>query len=71
MTPEEFDRQVKEKVAEIEASGDFVEFEGWNCEEDGDTICEGWDGVSRRCDCGNRRVAWVPDDCGGIIAMAH
>jgi len=23
-----------------------------------DAACRGWDGVSRRCDCGNRRVYW-------------
>jgi hypothetical protein len=25
-----------------------------NCDES----CGGWDGESRRCECGNRRVAW-------------
>ena len=27
-------------------------FEGMNCEDE----CTGWDGESRRCECGNRRV---------------
>lgn len=27
-----------------------------NCGYDGD--CGGWDGVSNRCECGNRRVYW-------------
>lgn len=37
------------------------EFEGMNCNdylEDGADECTGWDGESRRCDCGNRRVSW-------------
>jgi hypothetical protein len=27
--------------------------------------CNGWDGSSRRCDCGNRRVCWecLLDEC--------
>lgn len=24
--------------------------------------CDSWDGLSRRCDCGNRRVAWAWDE---------
>jgi hypothetical protein len=27
-----------------------------NCDD-----CDGWDGVSRRCSCGNRRVYWIWD----------
>lgn len=46
--------------AGIDAGG-VEEFDGQNCndysDEDG-TFCSGWDGVSRRCDCGNRRVYW-------------
>lgn len=34
-----------------------VYFDGMNCEEVGEN-CSGWDGVSRRCGCGNRRVTW-------------
>lgn len=37
------------------------DFEGMNCNdylEDGDDECGGWDGESRRCYCGNRRVSW-------------
>jgi hypothetical protein len=35
------------------------EFEGMNCNDyDEGTFCSGWDGESRRCDCGNRRVSW-------------
>ncbi len=34
----------------------WYDFEGdrSGCDEN----CRGWDGVSHRCDCGNRRVAW-------------
>ena len=44
--------------AGIDAGG-VDEFEGMNCMDDEDgTFCSGWDGVSNRCDCGNRRVGW-------------
>lgn len=44
--------------AGIEAGG-VEEFEGMNCGDyDDDVVCGGWDGVDRRCDCGNRRVSW-------------
>jgi hypothetical protein len=64
-------------VAEAAASvGDgYVEFEGMNCndylEDDADE-CEGWDGVSHRCDCGNRRVYWETfgDATTGFTAFA-
>lgn len=36
----------------------FIPFDGQNCFHYGD--CAGWDGVSLRCECGNRRVMWVP-----------
>lgn len=44
-----------EKIRAIEniASGNFISFEGQNCEN-----CSGWDGVSQRCECGNRRIDW-------------
>lgn len=35
-------------------SGGMFDFDGQNCDE-----CAGWDGRSRRCECGNRRVDWV------------
>lgn len=40
-------------VANAEDVG-YVDFDGQNC----DSECIGWDGTSRRCDCGNRRVYW-------------
>ena len=39
---------------------DLIEFVGSNCKDfDDDMVwdCE-WDGYSRRCVCGNRRVCW-------------
>lgn len=51
----------------IEAIGDgLIEFEGMNCNDylDSDAVeCDGWDGVDRRCDCGNRRVSWETYKC--------
>jgi len=37
-------------------SEEMYEFDGMNCDD-----CDGWDGVSRRCSCGNRRVYWIWD----------
>lgn len=46
-------------VAKAEAEG-YVDFDGQNCGDvwDEGADCAGWDGTSRRCDCGNRRVYW-------------
>ena len=48
-----------------DADAGWVEFVGqdscayaWDSD---DTPCAGWDGYSRRCNCGNRRVYWVVD----------
>jgi hypothetical protein len=38
-----------------------IEFDGMNCNDypdDDHFECGGWDGESRRCECGNRRVSW-------------
>lgn len=45
--------------AEIEENqcNDFTAFDG----DDGCEECEGWDMMSNRCDCGNRRVSWAAD----------
>lgn len=42
------------------------DFAGKNC----DGPCRGWDGVSRRCDCGNRRVYWDEHEDGTRYAAA-
>jgi len=62
-------------IAAAEANGDVDEFEGMNCNdylEDGQPECTGWDGVSYRCDCGNRRVYWATygDTETGFTAFA-
>ncbi len=41
-----------------------------------DESCQGWDGVSKRCDCGNRRVDWEMSDYHSfkepsVIAQAY
>lgn len=48
----------------------FVDFDGQNCDEESN--CLGWNGESRRCDCGNRRVYWetVKHDDGTFTAHA-
>jgi len=42
--------------------GNYFDFDGQNCGNDGyesrGKDCPGWDGLSRRCECGNRRVDW-------------
>lgn len=49
-----FDELVAEKVKDHEENGTLFGFGGDdNCEG-----CGGWDGSSRRCECGNRRVSW-------------
>ena len=48
----------------------YIDFSGNNCEYT-DNECAGWDGVSRRCECGNRRVDWEDDGCGGYDAVAY
>ena len=50
----EFERLTAERIEEIKKSGS-IDFQGDdNCEN-----CDGWDGESRRCECGNRRVSWA------------
>lgn len=43
-------------------AGEYVDFGGNNCYDIDDNECKGWDMVSRRCECGNRRVAFEMDD---------
>lgn len=38
-------------------NGVLFDFEGQNCDD-----CQGWDGISRRCECGNNRVCWIYDN---------
>jgi hypothetical protein len=65
-----------EAIAAAKESVDgFTDFDGMNCDDwlpDGE-FCAGWDGESRRCDCGNRRVYWAiyRSDDGGFYAVAE
>jgi hypothetical protein len=36
---------------------DYLDFDGNNCDDAGES-CNGWNGFSKRCCCGNRRVYW-------------
>jgi hypothetical protein len=65
-----------EEVARLtkNCAGNYIDFNGQNCEGP----CEGWNGVDRRCACGNRRVCWVmgwgysfKNPSLGVIAEAH
>ncbi len=67
--------RVREELAEVGYNSDDIEiivkhfpwnhsmdFSGQNCHDvgyDHTDACTGWDGLDRRCDCGNRRVYWV------------
>lgn len=56
------DTRYEELVAETLLSEGMFDFNGQNCDDWGDgPSCTGWDGESRRCDCGNRRVSWESD----------
>lgn len=48
--------EIAKRIQRLKETGELIEFNGQNCDD-----CAGWDGVSRRCDCGNRRVDWVSD----------
>jgi hypothetical protein len=50
-----FDLEVQKQKKVLQ----FHEFDG----SDGCENCSGWDGVSNRCNCGNRRVCWTADEC--------
>lgn len=54
-----FEKLVAEAKSEING---FIDFNGQNCQDLGDNDCAGWDGESRRCECGNRRVSWELSD---------
>lgn len=45
--------EITRRIQQIKESDTLIEFNGQNCDD-----CAGWDGESRRCDCGNRRVSW-------------
>lgn len=47
-----------EEIRKIMEKEEFIKFNGDDYCED----CLGWDGLSHRCQCGNRRVSWVTGD---------
>lgn len=54
------EEEALEKANEYAASNGTVEFTGdENCNDFNGDCC--WDGESRRCACGNRRVEWTTD----------
>lgn len=64
-----------EAIAYAQANGVVDKFEGMNCNDYlsyDQRECLGWDGISRRCDCGNRRVYWnaYGDEKSGFTAVA-
>jgi hypothetical protein len=52
-----YNEEVAAKTKEMEELGDVIDFVGMNCDD-----CPGWNGVDRRCACGNRRVYWESYD---------
>jgi len=70
------DEAIKAAEKANEMSDNYIIFDGMNCNDylsaDG-VECEGWDGESRRCECGNRRVYWATygDNTSGFIAYAE
>lgn len=55
------DIHIQDMANSLSPEEDYIEFSGWNCNDYGDNECFGWDGISRRCECGNRRVGWVAE----------
>jgi hypothetical protein len=68
-TTSEYDAAVEVALAGM--SDGLTDFEGNNCEDSGQD-CNGWDGYSRRCECGNRRVEWIAERNmrGELVAVA-
>lgn len=61
------EEEVLRRQRELSESNTFVDFNGSdNCEN-----CKGWDGSSRRCQCGNRRVYWTSDDNADFFLNPH
>lgn len=49
-----------DEVIKMRHSKIWHSFVGQNCSEN-EQSCQGWDGYSKRCECGNRRVYWEPE----------
>lgn len=48
-----FELEIVRRKAALKETKSLTNFDGMNCDD-----CPGWDGESRRCQCGNRRVSW-------------
>ena len=76
-TRQEAEAAAVAKSAEMLENWDTVDFDGQNCADawDEGENCDGWDGNDRRCECGNRRVAWAfseyPKGVWTYYAEAH
>lgn len=55
-TEKEAEAACKAYVEELK--GEYINFRGNNCYDP----CDGWDGDSHRCQCGNRRIEWCFDE---------
>lgn len=52
-------KKIVDESPKTKYTENYIEFEGMNCNDflkPGEPECPGWDGYSRRCKCGNRRV---------------
>ena len=45
----------------------LFDFSGNNCNDYEDRGCKGWDGIDKRCECGNRRVCWQYDNEDDVL----
>lgn len=53
-----YDKAIANQQKELFDTESYIDFNGSDsCEN-----CAGWDGTSRRCQCGNRRVGWASGD---------
>ena len=58
----------EELIAAMLKENTWFDFYGnENCDDD----CCGWDGQSRRCQCGNRRVDWAYDGFGQVYPEVY
>lgn len=69
---EKYNRLVCDAIEDIERVGGYISFSGQSSCDDLESGCLGWDGVSYRCSCGNRRVYWeISDDGESVYACAN
>ncbi len=62
-----YESEVLKKQKELSETQTYISFIGDdNCEN-----CKGWDGTSRRCQCGNRRVYWTSNDPVDFFLNPH